>query len=150
MKTMSALSIGKSSRYLAAFLLSVLITCLSAPARAETEPVRPVGPWIVVEAKDPANVGLVFYFSPDGTFGMVNPKTQVGVAGAYSVGRAGLMINVFGFGKSAEFMGGDVSITGDHMTIDVKRSGFMDPQRVVLQRVRIMPPQPAAAAPPAR
>jgi hypothetical protein len=150
MKTMFGLSIGKSSRYLVAFLLSVLIACLSASVRAETQPIRPVGPWVVVEAKDPANIGLIFYFSPDGTFGMVNPKTQVGVAGAYSVGRAGLMINVFGFGKSAEFMGGDASITGDHMTIDVKRSGFMEPQRVVLQRVRVMPPEPAAAAPPTR
>jgi hypothetical protein len=60
------------------------------------------------------------------------------------VGRTGLLINVFNIGKSAEFMSGDMVIAGDTLTIDVKRSGFMDPQTVVLQRVKISQPQPAA------
>jgi hypothetical protein len=143
---MFSLPVRKLPRFFYAFLLSVLLSFLAGHARAEPEPdlLKPAGPWMVVKAKDPANVGLIFFFSPDNTFGLIDPKTQVGAAGIYSVGRAGLMINVFNVGKSAEFMGGDLVITGDTMTIDVKRSGFMEPQRVVLQRVKIPRPQPAA------
>ena len=138
--------VRKLPRFFYAFLFSVLLSFLAGHARAEPEPehLKPIGPWMVVKAKDPANVGLVFFFSPDNTFGLIDPKTQVGVAGMYSVGRAGLLINVFNIGKSAEFMSGDLNITGDTLTIDVKRSGFMDPQTVVLQRVKISQPQPAA------
>jgi hypothetical protein len=139
---MIALPVRKLPRFFTAFLLSILLAFLAGHARAEPDLPKPAGPWMVVKAKDPANVGLIFFFSPDNTFGLVDPKTQLGAAGIYSVGRTGLMINVFGVGKSAEFMGGDLDIAGDTMTIDVKRSGFMEPQRVVLQRVKIT--QPAA------
>jgi len=36
-----------------------------------------------------------------------------------------------------------VSISGDNMAIDVKSSAFMDPQRVLLQSVKVIPPRPA-------
>jgi len=141
---MFALPARMLPRFFYAFLLSVLLSFLAGHARAEPEPnlLKPIGPWMVEKAKDPANVGLIFFFSPDNTFGLADPKTWVGAPGIYSVGRTGLLINVFNIGKSAEFMSGDMVITGDTMTIDVKRSGFMEPQTVVLQRVRV--PQPAA------
>ena len=130
----------------AVFLLS-LLALLTGHARAETVTLNPVGPWVVTEAKDRANIGLIFYFSPDGTFGLIDPKTKIGAAGTFSMGHAGLMINVFNIGKSAEFIVGDLSISGDNMAIDVKSSAFMDPQRVLLQSVKLIPPSPANSSP---
>jgi hypothetical protein len=124
----------------------VFLTLFLAGSRAVAEdvPPNPVGPWMVTQAQDASNVGLVFYFSPDGAFGIVHPNTQVGVVGTYLIGPTGVIINVFGFGQSATFMAGEMKISGDYMTIDVSRSYFMAPQRVVLQRIRVTPPQPAA------
>jgi hypothetical protein len=130
----------------AIFLLSLLVL-FTGQARAEAVTLNPVGPWVVTEAKDHANIGLIFYFSPDGTFGLIDPKTKIGAAGTFSMGHAGLMINVFNIGKSAEFIVGDVSISGDNMAIDVKSSAFMDPQRVLLQSVKVIPPRPAIDSP---
>jgi len=130
----------------AIFLLSLLVL-FTGHARAEAVTLNPVGPWVVTEAKDRANIGLIFYFSPDGTFGLIDPKTKIGAAGTFSMGHAGLMINVFNIGKSAEFIVGDLSISGDNMAIDVKSSAFMDPQRVLLQSVKVIPPRPANNSP---
>jgi hypothetical protein len=147
---MSVTRVFDSSRMLALALLAALFLVIAGHARAEAPAVKPVGPWVVTDAKDTANVGLIFYFSPDGTFGLVDPKTMIGAAGTYSVGRAGLMINVFNVGQSAEFMSGDLAINGDTMVIDVKKSAIMEPQRVTLRSVKIIPPQPARLAPAAR
>lgn len=144
---MPALSVVNRSRFLTALLLSVFLLLFAGQARAQVVDQKPVGPWVVTETKDGANVGLIFYFSPDGTFGMIDPKTLLGVAGTYSVGRAGLLIHTFHFGKSAEFMVGDMVLSGTTMTVDVKRSSFMAPQRVVLQSVKVIPPAPPAIAP---
>jgi len=130
----------------AIFLLSLLVL-FTGHARAEAVTLNPVGPWVVTEAKDRANIGLIFYFSPDGTFGLIDPKTKIGAAGTFSMGHAGLMINVFNIGKSAEFIVGDLSISGDNMAIDVKSSAFMDTQRVLLQSVKLIPPRPANSSP---
>jgi hypothetical protein len=147
---MSALRAVNKSRFLTALLLSVLLILCAGQARAQVVDQKPVGPWVVTETKDGANIGLIFYFSPDGTFGMIDPKTLVGVAGTYSIGRAGLLIHTFHYGASAEFMVGDITLTGTTMTVDVKRSSFMSPQRVVLQSVKVIPPAPPAMAPAAR
>ncbi len=147
---MSLFAAVKSSRSLTVLLFSALFLMLVGHARAEAVDLKPVGPWVVTEAKDASNVGLIFYFSPDGTFGLVDPKTMIGAAGTYSIGRAGLMINVFNVGRSAEFMGGEVSLSGDTMIIDVKKSSIMEPQRVTLRSVKIIPPQPARLAPAVR
>jgi hypothetical protein len=144
---MSALSVVNKSRFLAALLLSVFLFMLAGQVRAQAADQKPVGPWVVTETKDGANVGLIFYFSPDGTFGMIDPKTLLGVAGTYSIGRTGLLIHTFHYGTSAEFMAGDMVLSGATMTIDVKRSSFMGPQRVVLQNVKVIPPAAPAIAP---
>ncbi|MGK2951888.1 MAG: hypothetical protein ACSLEZ_05830 [Thiobacillus sp.] len=140
-------AIHKTSRSAIALFLFISFALLVGQARAETVNPNPVGPWVVTEAKDSSNIGLVFYFSPDGTFGLIDPKTRIGAAGTYSIGRAGLMINVFNIGKSAEFITGDFNVSGDNMTIDVKQSAVMAPQRVVLQVVKVIPPRPVTATP---
>ncbi len=96
-----------------------------------------LGAWTVTEAASKSNVGLRMFFSPDGVFLMVDPRSGLGVAGAYTVGRSGLLINVYGYGRSAEFINGDYTVQGDTLRIDVKSSGFMEPQQVVLQRMRL-------------
>jgi hypothetical protein len=135
------------SRFSFALLFAAFLVLLAGQARAEEAVQKPVGPWVVAQAKDASNVGLIFYFSPDGTFGLIDPRTLIGAAGTFSVGRAGLMINVFNVGKSAEFIVGEMTMTGDTLTVDVKNSAFMDPQRIVLQRVKVIPPAPATLAP---
>jgi len=142
-----SLSTAIKARTSSAIFLLSLLALLTGHARAETVTLNPVGPWVVTEAKDRANIGLIFYFSPDGTFGLIDPKTKIGAAGTFSMGHAGLMINVFNIGKSAEFIVGDLSISGDNMAIDVKSSAFMDPQRVLLQSVKLIPPSPANSSP---
>lgn len=144
---MSLFATVKSSRSLTLLLFSALLVLFAGHARAEAVALKPVGPWVVTEAKGPSNVGLIFYFSPDGTFGLIDPKTMIGAAGTYSIGRAGLLINVFNVGQSAQFMEGEVSLSGDTMVIDVKKSSIMEPQRVTLRSVKIIPPQPARLAP---
>lgn len=144
------LAAHKISRAATALLFFALPVLFAGQARAETVALKPVGPWVVTEAKDSSNIGMVFYFSPDGTFGLIDPKTRIGAAGTYSVGRTGLMINVFNIGKSAEFITGDLSFSGENgenMVIDVRRSSVMDPQRVVLQTVWVIPPRPVTTIP---
>jgi hypothetical protein len=143
-------AIHKTSRSAIALFFFISLVLLAGQARAETVNPNPVGPWVVTEAKDSSNIGLIFYFSPDGTFGLIDPKTRIGAAGTYSIGRAGLMINVFNIGKSAEFITGDFNVSGDNMTIDVRNSAVMVPQRVVLQVVKVIPPRPVTTTPAAK
>lgn len=123
-------------------LALVLITALllfgawGARAQAPANMAPLVGAWTVTEAASKSNVGLRMFFSYDGVFLMVDPRVGIGVAGAYTVGRSGLLIYVFGYGRSAEFINGDFTVEGDTLRIDVRSSGFMEPQRVVLQRIR--------------
>jgi hypothetical protein len=131
---------------IAMLALLALVTPLRASAQIPVAPI--VGPWVVTEATDAANVGLRFYFSPDGIFLLVDPKSQLGATGSYSLGRAGLTINVYGYGKAAYFLNGDALLTGDTLVIDVKRSEFMGPQRIVLKRIRMALPTPGVPAAP--
>lgn len=111
---------------------------LTARAQATQQlPPPPLGAWTVTQAASPSNVGLRMFFSPDGVFLMVDPRTGMGVAGSYTIGRTGMLIYVYGYGRSAEFIHGPYTLEGDVLRIDVKRSGFMEPQQVVLQRMRL-------------
>lgn len=123
------------SLLLVAALLFVGVSGVSAQTLTNITPL--LGAWTVTEAASNSNVGLRMFFSPDGVFLMVDPRSGLGVAGAYTVGRSGLLINVYGYGRSAEFINGDYTVQGDTLRIDVKSSGFMEPQQVVLQRMRL-------------
>ncbi len=123
-----------------AVVLAVFMAFSAMHARADTPAPAtplPLGAWTVTKAASPTNVGLRMFFSPDGVFLMVDPRSGLGVAGSYTVGRTGLLVYVFGYGRSAEFINGTYTIQGDELRIEVKRSGFMEPQEVVLQRMRL-------------
>lgn len=128
------------NRALTLLCFAALMAGFSLSARAESAqplPPPPLGAWTVTQAASPSNVGLRMFFSPDGVFLMVDPRLGIGVAGSYTIGRTGLLINVFGYGRSAEFINGSYTLQGDVLRIDVKRSGFMEPQQVVLQRMKL-------------
>lgn len=125
-------------RVLSLLFLTALLFMGAAGARAQVPANAPLlGAWTVTDAASKSNVGLRMFFSPDGVFLMVDPRAGIGVAGAYTIGRTGLLINVYGYGRSAEFINGDFTVQGDTLRIDVKSSGFMEPQQVVLQRMRL-------------
>lgn len=92
----------------------------------------------MTQAASPSNVGMRMFFSADGVFLMVDPRSGLGVAGTYTVGRTGLLVYVYGYGRSAEFINGSYTLQGDTLRIDVKSSGFMEPQQVVLQRMKLL------------
>lgn len=128
------------NRVLTLLCFAALMTGLTLSARAESAqpvPPPPLGAWTVTQAASPSNVGLRMFFSPDGVFLMVDPRAGIGVAGSYTIGRTGLLVYVYGYGRSAEFINGTYTIEGDVVRIDVKRSGFMEPQQVVLQRMKL-------------
>jgi len=123
---------------LLSFVVLMMGSTLSARAEsAQPLPPPPLGAWTVTQAASPSNVGLRMFFSPDGVFLMVDPRAGLGVAGSYTVGRTGLLVYVYGYGRSAEFINGSYTQQGDVLRIDVKRSGFMEPQQVVLQRMKL-------------
>jgi len=126
-------------RSLVRLLVTTLLIfgALGARAQAPANVASLVGAWTVTEAASKSNVGLRMFFSHDGVFLMVDPRAGIGVAGTYTVGRSGLLINVYGYGRSAEFINGDFTVQDDTLRIDVRRSGFMEPQQVVLQRLRL-------------
>jgi len=128
------------TRVLTLLCIVALMTGTTLSARAESvQPLSPppLGAWTVIQAASPSNVGLRMFFSPDGVFLMVDPRAGLGVAGSYTIGRTGLLVYVYGYGRSAEFINGSYTLQGDVLRIDVKRSGFMEPQQVVLQRMRL-------------
>ncbi len=122
---------------LSLFTALLMMSAPSVRAQAPANVAPLLGAWTVIDAASKSNVGLRMFFSPDGVFLMVDPRAGIGVAGAYTVGRSGLLINVYGYGRSAEFINGDFTVQGDTLRIDVKSSGFMEPQQVVLQRMRL-------------
>jgi hypothetical protein len=127
-------------RVLTLLCFAALMAGLTLSARAESVqpvPPPPLGAWTVTQAASPSNVGLRMFFSPDGVFLMVDPRAGIGVAGSYTIGRTGLLVYVYGYGRSAEFINGTYTQEGDVLRIDVKRSGFMEPQQVVLQRMKL-------------
>lgn len=122
----------------AMLLLLAFLGLASGKAHSATPPdQRMFGPWLVQEAASTENVGLRVFFSPDGNFFLIDPKTQLGFNGTWMMGRAGLMVSIFGSGRWAKLWEADVSFeSDDKMIMEVKESEVTVPQRVVLQRLK--------------
>lgn len=121
-------------------LLSLLaFTGLASGKAAAADPdPRMYGPWLVQEASSAENVGLRVFFSPDGNFFLVDPKTRMGFNGTWMLGRSGLVVTVFGNGRWAKLWDADVAFeTDDKMVMEVRESQLTVPQRVVLQRLKL-------------
>jgi hypothetical protein len=112
--------------------------CVFSPQASATSPdPRMYGAWTVVNSENTENIGLRAFFSPDGNFFMVDPRTQLGFSGNWSIGRAGLLVSILGNSRWAKLWDADVSFPdNDHMALDVKDSQFSLPHRVVLQRMK--------------
>ncbi|MGO9444174.1 MAG: hypothetical protein ACLPXB_05265 [Thiobacillaceae bacterium] len=135
-------------RALAALCLLVAgLTGYAETASASAPDPRIYGAWMLVDAEHVENRGMWSFFSPDGNFFMVDPKTQLGMVGNWSMGRAGLLVNIMGNNQWGKLWDADVSFQDDnHMVLDVKESQFSPPHRVILQRIKfslprsVMPP----------
>lgn len=132
---MSTLKLLRLPRSIVVLSLMLMSLALAPRSQADSPDPAMYGAWKVTSAASPADVGLRFYFSPDGVFLLVDPVRQTGAAGTYTVGRAGLMINLYNYGRSSNFITGQVEVQGDAMVIDVKNSGVISPQRTVLRRM---------------
>jgi hypothetical protein len=120
----------------AAFLLA-FVSLAPRQAQAATPDPRMYGPWVVVDSESVENVGLRAFFSPDGNFLMVDPSTQMGFSGNWSVGRVGLLVSILGASQWAKLWEGDVSFAdNDKMILEVKESHFSQPHRITLQRIK--------------
>lgn len=122
----------------AGLMLIAVVGLVSGKASATSPEPRMHGPWVVQQASSSENVGLRVFFSPDGNFFLIDPKTGLGFNGTWMMGRSGLLVSVFGSGKWAKLWDADVSFdgTGDKMIMDVKESQVTVPQRVVLERIK--------------
>jgi hypothetical protein len=121
-----------------AMLLLIAFMGLTSGKAAATSPdQRMFGPWQVQQASSAENIGLRVFFSPDGNFFLIDPKSKLGFNGSWMVGRAGLLVSVFGNGKWAKLWDADVSFeSDDKMIMEVQESELTLPQRVVLQRIK--------------
>lgn len=125
------------SRFLATLSLLAFLGLVSAPAAAASPDPRMFGPWVVQQAPVPDNVGLQVYFSPDGNFFMVDPKTKLGMVGSWVVGRSGLLVSIYGNGKWAKLWDADVHfLDNDRMVVDVVESQLTTQQRFTLLRLK--------------
>ena len=125
------------SRLLGAIGLFAWLGLLSAPASAVAPDPRMFGPWVVQQSVSPENRGLGVYFSPDGNFFLVDPKTQMGMNGTWVVGRVGLLVSIYGNGRWAKLWDADVAFDGaNKMILDVKDSQIAPPQRFILLRLK--------------
>lgn len=92
---------------------------------------------MVQQASAQENIGLHVYFSPDGNFFLVDPKTKIGMVGTWGVGRTGLLVNIYGNGKWAKLWDADIYFTGnDYLVVDVVDSQSTTQQRFSLLRVK--------------
>jgi len=126
------------SRFLAALSLLAFAGLLAgqAAAAATADP-RMFGPWVVQQAPAQENIGVRVYFSPDGNFFMVDPKSQVGLVGSWVIGRAGLLVSIYGNGKWAKLWDADVTFEGnDRMLVDVAESQLTTQKHFDLQRLK--------------
>jgi hypothetical protein len=127
-------------RLFAALCLFAFISGLAGKASAASPDPRMFGGWVVADSENVENLGLRAFFSPDGNFLMVDPKTQLGMAGSWTVGRAGLLVSILGNSKWGKLWDADVSFKDDdNMILDVKDSQFSSPHRVTLQRIKLAP-----------
>ena len=127
------------SRLLATLsLLAALGLASHATAAASAPDPRLFGPWVVVQQAGAQDaIGLRIYFSPDGNFFLVDPKTQLGMTGSWVIGRAGLLVNIFGNGRWAKLWDADVAFPNpDYMLVNVVESQLSGQQRFVLKRVK--------------
>lgn len=121
----------------AMLLLLAFMGLASGKASATSPDQRMFGPWVVQQASSPENVGLGVFFSADGNFFLVDPKTKLGFNGNWMMGRAGLLVSVMGNGKWAKLWDADISFEGDdRMIMEVRDSQVTAPQRVVLQKIK--------------
>ena len=127
----------KIFNFVAVLLLFSFMGLASGKASATSPDQRMFGPWVVQQSSSAENIGLGVYFSPDGNFFLIDPRTKVGFNGTWVIGRAGLLVSVFGNGRWAKLWDTDVSFeSNDKMIMDVKESQLTVPQRVVLQRIK--------------
>jgi len=95
------------------------------------------GPWAVQQASSQENVGLRVYFSPDGNFFLVDPRTQLGMTGNWSIGRSGLLVSIYGNGQWAKLWDANIAFQGnDQMLVDVVESQISPPQQFGLVRTK--------------
>lgn len=128
-------------RTLAALCLLAFMGGLAEKASAASPDSRMFGGWLVADSENVENVGLRAFFSPDGNFFMVDPKTQLGMVGSWTMGRAGLLVSILGNSRWGKLWDADVSFKDDdNMILDVKDSQFSIPHRVTLQRIKLSPP----------
>lgn len=126
------------ARLLATLSIFAVLDLASLPAASAPPDARMFGPWVVVQQAGAQDaIGLRLYFSPDGNFFLIDPKTQLGMAGSWVVGRAGLLVSVIGNGRWAKLWDADVAFPNpDFMMVDVVESQLSGRQRFVLQRVK--------------
>jgi len=125
------------SRFFSGLCLLAFMGVLSGPATAASADPRMFGPWVVQQAPAQKDIGLRIYFSPDGNFFMVDPRTKLGLTGSWVIGRAGLLVTIYGNGAWAKLWDADVSFAGvNQMIVDVKDSQVSLPQRYTLLRVQ--------------
>ena len=128
-------------RFFRAFAILCMFAFMSVYAErssaAAPDPMM-FGPWVVVDSENVETIGMRAFFSPDGNFFMVDPRTQLGFGGSWMMGRAGLLVTIFGNSKWGKLWDADVSFPdADHMVLDVKDSQFSEPHHVTLQKIRL-------------
>jgi hypothetical protein len=128
-------------RFSQAFAILCVLASLSGFAErscaASPDP-KMYGLWTVVDTEHIENIGMRVFFSPNGNFFMVDPITLVSVVGNWTVGRAGLLVEIAGNSQWGKLWDADVSFPDDsHMVLNVGDSQFSRPHRVTLQRVTI-------------
>jgi|GEM_PF-5865622 len=121
----------------AMLLLLAFMGFTSGKASATSPDERMYGPWEVQQSSSVENIGVRVFFSPDGNFFLVDPKSNMGFNGTWVIGRAGLLVTIYGNGKWAKLWDADVAFeSNDKMIMEVKESQLTLPERVVLQRVK--------------
>lgn len=128
----------KISRAFAILCVLASMSFFAERSSAASPDPRMFGPWAVVDTEQIENIGMRVFFSPDGNFFMIDPNTGMGFVGNWTVGRAGLLVDIAGNSKWGKLWDADVSFPDNyHMVLDVKDSQFSQPHRVTLQRLVI-------------
>ncbi len=122
----------------AALLLLLAFMGLASEKASATPPdERMFGPWVVQQSSSAENIGVRVFFSPDGNFFLIDPRLKMGFNGSWVIGRAGLLVTIYGNGAWAKLWDADVSFeNNDKMIMEVKESQLTVPEVVVLQRVK--------------
>jgi hypothetical protein len=136
---MKGLLPAKLSRVFAILCVLASMSFFAERTLAASPDPRMYGLWTVVDAEHIENIGMRVFFSPNGNFVMIDPITQMSFAGNWTVGRAGLLVEILGNSNWGKLWDADVSFQDDsHMVLNVGDSQFSRPHRVTLQRVRVV------------